>query len=1633
MQGFQIVMHPCTGESIEAVRSISRHIQQLRNNGLGLAQHLKGESLQRYGSCPILHIQGRCTPPNNNVNPDHHKSMLDLAKGSGHLYPADTDTVFGTDPTSNIYSSDVYASDSNESSVRICINGVTVDSSEDHLPLFPSAAAAASVSSIAAAFIKTTGDNLHTGDSTDFSTATTTTTSAITASSTTAAAASVLGRGKDSAGAAGHGDHSGVGYHKEVKGHHRVSSESSQRNFWNHVKSTMASLGSKSHSLSSLTGADESDEDSFHDARENPTPSQSMMNLSMPPDSIYGHHRIANTGENMYIHNTLLNETNRPPSWPLPVRVEHQKIPREVLEHHSLSSKSPQGSDSADEFSSTLTPYSSLAPTTNQNITKSLSTSCIPAATANDDTKGAMSLMKRNNKFYIPNLEDNEKFRRQQEIEEIDEVAEMNKEAAEPRKGREKKELGLTLNEFLNSLPKEDKEKEKKEEKKRRPNVLAKFGSTRKKTKKVKDGKEKENKHKNTHQFVSLSISNTALCHVCNKSMANKSAVQCENCLVNVHESSCKEQVGPCAKLFKAKFQACSQEGTSHGQLREKQFASLPAPTSKALDAMKRSSSVPVRPQSAIPMYHQRHSLPNQGIAEENEDPEQQEHIHTNINETISESMESLDESSAAESVDQIVLENDPLLRIEDDELEAWSISVDKKVVKKLSSKEVKRQDNIYELIQTEKNYCRALTIMQKMFYEGLRNEVGVHVDVLNAMFPCLDILLHSHKTFLNNLTILQSQHKDKIIEEIGKALIEQFDGENAMTLKHAYGHFCSHHIEAADIYKEKKGERKFLSFVKRCANNSICQKREIPDFLLLVTQRLTKYPTLIEAIIKNTKDKKERENLNKALELVKDILSSVNNQVEEYEREQRLSDIYNRTDARSSALFRSRKFKKTDLRLNQRKLIHDGVIGWKTTRGKVIDVIAVVLTDLIVLMQESNQKYTFIMQDNKSCVIPLCELLVREKGDTKDGKGIYLITKKNTQPEMYEFVCKSTEDMKNWIVLLRSAVEQCPQEVVDNLAFQKLEVKRLLELRAEKMTKLFDSMTHIDTEIVRLCEEKKNKINEYVELYNYSTVDETNTSTNMSAQSTTSTSSGTTTSTTSSSSSSSSTTVTSAVVATGDKCQSKEEGPDAWELLQKAMDEITRLTKVLRSIGMCQTPFVVAGTEHLGSSTITHAAPKRAETFAGFDSLDLRKEPVHKRQLSYAHPDGRSSSMFNLSESETLSAKDANKMNFRKSAGYLHSMMAKNSPVEGLDAGQTVSWTGSVGSSEMLPLSTPSSSVPSIPDSTGSPSSASLVSTTAAITNASDRLCNAVQLSQFLHGFVELSVQQSTALEGMRQQLMEAHDRIARLMAEKSEINKHSQLEGLRNLKEEVTRERQELEQEKKRRAESLEKAREEMQKEWDDIRAQKDELHRKREVFQKQYDLWEEYRFNGTAGRSQNIAEKSQNLDAHGTNHNTGHSPIMHKRSASAELSSQAPDDYMSSGKDLKELSKQQQHRSSVGNLHHKPIPMQLYSATNEQRVSEKMKQHLPLQLANTGNSATLPTTGKSASGISQSQQSGLNRAGLGRSASNTSFSLVRENSSLSQVMKLAEPCRSAPKERAQSHPQTGISKSDQKQLYF
>ena len=61
-------------------------------------------------------------------------------------------------------------------------------------------------------------------------------------------------------------------------------------------------------------------------------------------------------------------------------------------------------------------------------------------------------------------------------------------------------------------------------------------------------------------------------------------------------------------------------------------------------------------------------------------------------------------------------LDLDPELGILDEEAEAWVGTVDKKILKKLKEKEIKRQEHIYEFIITEKHHCLTLKVMQKVW-----------------------------------------------------------------------------------------------------------------------------------------------------------------------------------------------------------------------------------------------------------------------------------------------------------------------------------------------------------------------------------------------------------------------------------------------------------------------------------------------------------------------------------------------------------------------------------------------------------------------------------------------------------------------------------------------------------------------------------------------------------------------------------------------------------------------------------------------------------------------------------------------------------------------------------------------------
>lgn len=127
--------------------------------------------------------------------------------------------------------------------------------------------------------------------------------------------------------------------------------------------------------------------------------------------------------------------------------------------------------------------------------------------------------------------------------------------------------------------------------------------------------------------------------------------------------------------------------------------------------------------------------------------------------------------------------------------------------------------------------------------------------DVVDRIFPCIDKMIEIHMAFLEELRIRQNEQP--IVSSIADILYRQFSGDNAEKWRNAYGAFCSSHNEAVGVFKDlMKSDRRFQLFVRQCSENPLLKKKGVPECILFVTTRITKYPLLIDPLIKTAKDR---------------------------------------------------------------------------------------------------------------------------------------------------------------------------------------------------------------------------------------------------------------------------------------------------------------------------------------------------------------------------------------------------------------------------------------------------------------------------------------------------------------------------------------------------------------------------------------------------------------------------------------------------------------------------------------------------------------------------------------------------------------------------------------------------------
>ncbi|XP_066459002.1 rho guanine nucleotide exchange factor 28 isoform X2 [Eleutherodactylus coqui] len=605
--------------------------------------------------------------------------------------------------------------------------------------------------------------------------------------------------------------------------------------------------------------------------------------------------------------------------------------------------------------------------------------------------------------------------------------------------------------------------------------LRSRMSSTRNKNK----TKNKETKEKvNRHQFVTGTFSGVVPCLVCEKALLGKESLQCSNCNVNVHKA-CKDAAPACSKKFQDRY---NPKYKQPAVISNSSFKDIPQPVISA-SPPSTSMSIGKRDSGQAPNAPCR-GVPVSGI-DRRSDQSLESDGDTSGSRSRSQSEELLQSMGTSPSMDAFPIEDvvdsalwtDFSSDVLEFEAESWSSVVESSFCHKQEKNVIKRQDVIFELMQTELHHIQTLCVMSEIFRKGMKEELQLDHSTVDKIFPCLDELLESHKSFFYNLRERKQESREGndrnfVIHRIGDILVQQFSAENAEKMKRIYGEFCSHHIEAVNLFKELQQNKKFQNFLKVTNSNLQARRRGIPECILLVTQRITKYPVLVERILRYTPEgTEEHKDLCRSLGLIKDMVAAVDLRVSEFERKQKLEDFLNKIENKTFTKMKNGNvFTKQDLRIKERVLLHDGVLLWKTATGRFKDIQALLLSDVLLFLQEKDQKYIFAAVDQKPPIISLQKLIVREVAN--EERGMFLISASSAGPEMYEIHTSSKEERNTWMRQIQDAVQSCPQEE-EGKPCESDEDKRAAEARVAKAKKYQEILGCQDQQIFSCLEDK--------------------------------------------------------------------------------------------------------------------------------------------------------------------------------------------------------------------------------------------------------------------------------------------------------------------------------------------------------------------------------------------------------------------------------------------------------------------------------------------------------------------------------------------------------------------------------
>uniref|UniRef100_A0A672IHZ0 Rho guanine nucleotide exchange factor (GEF) 11 n=1 Tax=Salarias fasciatus TaxID=181472 RepID=A0A672IHZ0_SALFA len=227
-------------------------------------------------------------------------------------------------------------------------------------------------------------------------------------------------------------------------------------------------------------------------------------------------------------------------------------------------------------------------------------------------------------------------------------------------------------------------------------------------------------------------------------------------------------------------------------------------------------------------------------------------------------------------------------------ERQNWQDTVPPQLLATLSPREVERQAVIYELFTTEVSHVRTLKVLDQVFFQKMQSVLNS--EELACIFPNLHQVYELHASLCE---AMKKRREASIVQEIGDVMLARFEGAAGDEFQEQASLLCGQQSQARELIKNKRRkDPRFAHIIQECEASPLCRRQQLKDLLVAEMQRLTKYPLLLDNILKHTEAASpDLPSLQRAQACCRAILQAVNEDVRETEHRQRLSQYQRRLD----------------------------------------------------------------------------------------------------------------------------------------------------------------------------------------------------------------------------------------------------------------------------------------------------------------------------------------------------------------------------------------------------------------------------------------------------------------------------------------------------------------------------------------------------------------------------------------------------------------------------------------------------------------------------------------------------------------------------------------------------------------